>query len=272
MCTGDACRCRRVDANDDLASIGGSSILAQATSEAYHLVPRSGSTAPETVVPIDRATRNALAISKCRQSRVLVGPACVGVRSCYIGSNSKISTAHVPSLLDRKGRPSVSAFAAARAKARVFHGRDGRAGKRSHVTADDRDSRSKRSPNQEVGALPSSSHGVAHVAVHRVDDLHHLVTDVGGRGRTLAGHPQSMTVMPCCPPYPAAVGFAPLSATIEVLEIVLLVLSGLVLMYDVAVQRGLEQNAMGSMTTSYPSACVFQTLLAAMLLTTCLRV
>ena len=38
-------------------------------------------------------------------------------------------------------------------------------------------------------------------------------------------------------------------------------------MYGVAVQRGLEQNAMGSMTASYPSACVFQTLLAAMLST-----
>ena len=37
--------------------------------------------------------------------------------SCYIGSNSKTSTAHFPSLLDRRGRPSVSAFAAARSSA-----------------------------------------------------------------------------------------------------------------------------------------------------------
>jgi len=36
---------------------------------------------------------------------------------CYIGSSSKISTAHFPSLLDRNGRPSVSAFAAARSSA-----------------------------------------------------------------------------------------------------------------------------------------------------------
>jgi hypothetical protein len=35
----------------------------------------------------------------------------------YIGSSSKISTAHFPSLLDRNGRPSVNAFAAARSSA-----------------------------------------------------------------------------------------------------------------------------------------------------------
>jgi hypothetical protein len=50
------------------------------------------------------------------------------------------------------------------AKTRVFHGRDGRAGERSHVTADDRDSRSKRSPNQEVGYPPVP--GVAASAGH----------------------------------------------------------------------------------------------------------
>jgi hypothetical protein len=38
-------------------------------------------------------------------------------RFCYIGSSSKISTANFPSLLDRNGRPSVNAFAAARSSA-----------------------------------------------------------------------------------------------------------------------------------------------------------
>lgn len=37
--------------------------------------------------------------------------------ACYIGSSSKISTAHCPSLPDRNGRPSVSALAWARSPA-----------------------------------------------------------------------------------------------------------------------------------------------------------
>lgn len=45
------------------------------------------------------------------------GRARLAARSCYIGSSSKISTAHFPSLLDRNGRPSVNAFAAARSSA-----------------------------------------------------------------------------------------------------------------------------------------------------------
>jgi hypothetical protein len=44
------------------------------------------------------------------------GPGAAGP-SCYIGSSSKISTAHFPSLPARNGRPSVSAFAAARSSA-----------------------------------------------------------------------------------------------------------------------------------------------------------
>ena len=44
-------------------------------------------------------------------------PAIIRLWLRSIGSNSKISTAHFPSLLERKGRPSVNAFAASRSSA-----------------------------------------------------------------------------------------------------------------------------------------------------------
>ena len=74
MCTGDACRCRCVDANNDLAYVGGSSVLAQAYRRHTTEFPSRSQQHRRAVVRIDLASQEHHSdIRKCGQSRVPVG-------------------------------------------------------------------------------------------------------------------------------------------------------------------------------------------------------